>query len=199
MFEYIKGIIKLIEADYIVIENNGIGFKINTGISTASRLLLNKEAVIYTYLNVREDDMSLFGFSTRDELNVFKMLISISGIGPKGALAILSALSVDELRMAVLSDDHKAICKANGIGTKTAQRLIIELKDKFKLEDVLYTASDSQEFYQSDAADTITETAMALTSLGYTNAEALNAIKRVPDRENMSLDELLKAALKCIM
>lgn len=199
MFEYIKGIIKLIEADYIVIENNGIGFKINTGISTASRLLLNKEAVIYTYLNVREDDMSLFGFSTRDELNVFKMLISISGIGPKGALAILSALSVDELRMAVLSDDHKAICKANGIGTKTAQRLIIELKDKFKLEDVLYTASDSQEFYQSDTADTITETAMALTSLGYTNAEALNAIKRVPDRENMSLDELLKAALKCIM
>ncbi len=197
MFEYIKGLVTFIEPDCIIIENNNIGFRINTSSYSSSRLKLNDEVKIYTHLNIKEDDMSLFGFYTKDELIVFKMLISISGIGPKGALAILSSLSVDELRMAVLSDDYKAIARANGVGPKTAQRLIIELRDKFKLEDVLsFSTADCT---KNDCNDIVTETAMALTSLGYTNVEALRAIKKVPQNDNMSPEELLKLALKHIM
>lgn len=142
--------------------------------------------------------MSLFGFLTKEERSVFRMLINVSGVGPKSALSILSCLSVDELRMAVLSDDYKAIAKANGIGPKTAQRLIIELRDKFHLEDVL----DGYEENTSDTAvpeDLVSEAAMALSSLGYSNVEALRAIKKVPNSEGMSVEQLLKAALKNII
>ncbi len=198
MFAYIKGKIVNIATDYIIIDNNGMGFKINTSSNTAAKLSLKEEAIIYTHLSVREDDMSLFGFYSEDELSVFKLLIGISGIGPKAALAILSTLSIDELRIAVLSDDHKAIAKANGVGTKTAQRVVIELKDKFKLEDVL-TDVTRDDLSETVSNDIITETAMALTSLGYSNVEALRAIKKVPDSERMSVEELLKAALKFIM
>ncbi|MBE5945019.1 MAG: Holliday junction branch migration protein RuvA [Lachnospiraceae bacterium] len=198
MFAYIKGKVEHIGIDYIVIENNGIGFRINTSTIVASKLSLHQQVTIYTHLNVREDDMSIFGFMTEDELSVFRLLISISGIGPKGALAILSTLSIDELRIAVLSDDHKAIAKANGVGAKTAQRVVIELKDKFKLNDVLGGVSkDDLPDYNTN--DIITETAMALTSLGYSNVEALRAIKKVQGADKMSVEELLKAALKYII
>lgn len=199
MFAYIKGTVEYIASDYIVIDNGGVGFKINTSVNTAAKLSLHETALIHTHLSVREDDMSLFGFYTEDELSVFKLLISISGIGPKGALAILSTLSIDELRIAVLSDDHKAIAKANGVGAKTAQRVVIELKDKFKLEDVLSDSSSKDDLPDVVSNDIITETAMALTSLGYSNVEALRAIKKVPSSDTMSVEELLKAALKYIM
>ena len=127
------------------------------------------------------------------------MLISVSGIGPKGALAIMTVLTVDELRIAVLSEDYKAISKANGVGTKTAQRVVIELKDKFKLDDVLSGLSDQADLPDTGSNDIITETAMALTSLGYSNVEALRAIKKVKDSDKMSVEELLKASLKFIM
>ena len=199
MFAYIKGTVEYIASDYIVIDNGGVGFKINTSVNTAAKLSLHETALIHTHLSVREDDMSLFGFYTEDELSVFKLLISISGIGPKGALAILSTLSIDELRIAVLSDDHKAIAKANGVGAKTAQRVVIELKDKFKLDDVLSDSSSKDDLQDVVSNDIITETAMALTSLGYSNVEALRAIKKVPSSDTMSVEELLKAALKYIM
>ena len=137
MFAYIKGTVTEIGTDEIIVETGGIGFSVFTSSQDSARLTKNQQATIYTHLNVREDDMSLFGFLTKEERSVFRMLINISGVGPKSALSILSCLSVDELRMAVLSDDYKAIAKANGIGPKTAQRLVIELRDKFHLEDVL--------------------------------------------------------------
>lgn len=199
MFAYIKGTVEYIASDYIVIDNGGVGFKVNTSVGTTAKLSLHDEALIHTHLSVREDDMSLFGFYSEDELSVFKLLISISGIGPKGALAILSTLSIDELRIAVLSDDHKAIAKANGVGAKTAQRVVIELKDKFKLEDVLSDSVTKDDLQDSVSNDIITETAMALTSLGYSNVEALRAIKKVPSSDTMSVEELLKASLKYIM
>ena len=199
MFAYIKGTVEYITTDYIIIENNGIGYKLSTSTQTASRYDMKEYVTVYTYLAVREDDVSLFGFYSPDELDVFKLLISISGIGPKGALAILSTLSIDELRLAVLSDDHKAIAKANGVGAKTAQRVVIELKDKFKLEDALTDGFIKDDFSDDSGNDTITETAMALTSLGYSNVEALRAIKKVKDIENMTAEQLLKAALKNIM
>lgn len=199
MLAYIKGKVTYIDVDSVVVETGGVGFSISTSSLVTSKLSKNQDIVMFTYLNVREDAMNLFGFLSQDELSVFKMLISVSGIGPKGALAILSTLSVDELRMAVLSDDHKAIAKANGIGPKTAQRVVIELKDKFHLEDVLDDYSSEGDSYGTASEDIISEAAMALSSLGYSNVEALRAIKKVPNSENMSVEELLKEALKKIM
>lgn len=199
MFSYIKGKVEYITSDCLVIDNGGIGFKINTSTNTSGKLSLQDTVKIHTHLSVREDDMSLYGFYTEDELTIFRLLISISGIGPKGALAILSTLSVDELRIAVLSDDYKAIAKANGVGAKTAQRVVIELKDKFKLEDVLSDSVSKDDLQDTVSNDIITETAMALCSLGYSNVEALRAIKKVPDADGMSVEELLKASLKYIM
>jgi len=198
MFSYIKGTIELIDNDYFVIENNGIGFTIFSSSNVTGKLTLHDSIKIYTYMNVREDDISLFGFLTNDEILIFKLLIGVSGIGPKGALAIMSTLTVDELRMAILSEDYKAISKANGVGPKTAQRVVIELKDKFHLEDVLDGFSDDNQVDIS-GNDIISETAMALTSLGYSNVEALRAIKKIPNSENMTVEELLKASLKIIM
>lgn len=199
MFDYIKGTVEHITENMLVIENNGIGYRILTSAYTAGRVSLHEQVTVYTYMHIREDDVSLFGFLSREEIAVFQMLISVSGIGPKGALSILSVLTVDELRIAVLSDDHKAISKANGVGAKTAQRLIIELRDKFKLEDVFSDISAADELPDANSSDTISETAMALTVLGYSNVESLRAIKKVQGYETMSAEELLKAALKKIM
>ena len=194
MIAYIKGTVTEIGTDEIVVETGGIGFSIFTSTQVSSRLSCNEQATIYTHLNVREDDMSLFGFLTKEERSVFLMLINVSGVGPKSALSILSCLS--ELRMAVLSDDYKAIAKANGIGPKTAQRLIIELRDKFHLEDVLDSYESDDTATGSAPEDIVSETAMALSSLGYSNVEALRAIKKVSGSENMTVEMLLKEALK---
>lgn len=198
MLAYIKGIVTEIGVDEIVVETGGVGFSIATSTLVSGKLTKNQEAKIYTHLHVREDDMSLFGFLSKEERSVFMMLINVSGIGPKSALSILSCLTVDELRMAVLSDDHKAIAKANGVGPKTAQRVIIELRDKFHLEDVLNDFEEDASF-TSASEDIISEAAMALSSLGYSNVEALRAIKKVPGSDSMTVEQLLKEALKHIM
>lgn len=199
MFEYIRGTVEYISEDYIVVENNNIGYKLYTSLISAMTIKPHDEITIYTYLHIREDDMTLFGFMTRDELNAFKLLISVSGIGPKGAISILSIMDVNELRMAILSDDAKAIAKANGIGAKTASRVCLELKDKFKLEDVLDSYDSSDDLSDIRTNDIITEVAMGLTALGFSNTEALKAIKKVNNSESMTVEELLKASLKVIM
>ena len=136
MYSYIKGTLEETGEDYIVIEAGGIGYQIYTTGQTFQYLpCQGAELKVYTYLHVREDAMILFGFLTKDDLSVFKLLLGVSGIGPKGALAILSVMTTDDLRFAVLGDDAKAIARAPGVGAKTAQRLILELKDKLSLED----------------------------------------------------------------
>lgn len=196
MFAYIKGEVQDIGADFVVLENNGVGFLIMTSGNVTSSLKKNQYITMYTHLNVREDDMSLFGFLTKDELDCFKLLINISGIGPKGALAILTCLRLDELRLAVISEDYKAISKANGIGPKTAQRVVIELKDKFRLEDISYMPHDENSDASSGNEDIVTETAQALVALGYSNVEALKGIKMVKGYESMTVEQLLKETLK---
>lgn len=196
MYAYIKGTIEYIDVDSFIVENNGIGYRILSSTNVTSRLKLHENQTVYTYLNVREDDMTLFGFLSNEEVSVFKLLISVSGIGPKVALSIMSQLTLDELRMAVISEDYKAISKANGVGTKTAQRAVIELKDKFKLEDIFAENDMSDDLSDAVNDDIITETAMALTSLGYSNVEALRAIKKIEGADKMSASELLSAALK---
>lgn len=198
MISYIKGTVKYLSNEEVIIERDGIGFGILTSQNVINKLRIDDNVTLFTYMHVREDDISLFGFLSQDEKNIFKQLISISGIGPKGALAILSTLSIDELRIAVLSEDYKAIAKANGIGTKMAQRVVIDLKDKLKLEDILPDAEGSVQ-EEGIGNDNMAEAALALTSLGYSNLEALRALKKVKNNENMSVEELLKAALKFVM
>ena len=141
MFAYIKGTVTEIGTDEIIVETGGIGFSVFTSSQDSARLTKNQQATIYTHLNVREDDMSLFGFLTKEDLNVFRLLIGVNGIGPKAGLNILSCLSPDELRFAVLSGDAKAISATPGIGKKTAEKLILELKDKLNIEDMLEHAA----------------------------------------------------------
>lgn len=149
MYAYIKGTLEETGEDYIVVEAGGIGYQIFTTGQTFQYLpSMGEEVKVYTYLHVREDAMILFGFLTKDDLFVFRLLLGVSGIGPKGALAVLSVMTTDDLRFAVLGDDAKAIAKAPGVGAKTAQRLILELKDKLSLEDAFEQKLAKNDRYQ---------------------------------------------------
>lgn len=200
MISFIRGELVEVYEDMIVLANNGMGFNIRVPASLLTELGPVGDTVkVYTYLHVKEDDLSLFGFLTRDDLNVFKMLINVNGIGPKGALAILSTITPDDLRFAVLSDDVKLISSAPGIGAKTAQRLIIELKDKLKLSDAFEMAlnNNAAKTDKNTAAMSARNDAVeALVALGYGSAEALKAVKKVDDVENKDSETLLKEALK---
>lgn len=198
MYSYIKGILTDMEEDLVVVEAGGIGYNIYTTGQTF-RLLpaIGHEVKLYTYLNVREDAMILYGFLTKDDLRVFRLLIGVNGIGPKGALAILSVMTTDDLRFAVLADDAKAIAKAPGIGAKTAQRVILELKDKLSLEDAIEQRFEhAATEVESDAKSIRTEAVQALVALGYSSSEALKAVNGVELPEDADVEYLLKAALK---
>lgn len=200
MYSYIKGeLSEIVAENHIVVENGGIGYNIYIPGQVLSLLPgVGEEVKIYTYLCVREDAFILYGFLTRDDLNVFKLLIGVSGIGPKGALAILSVMSTDDLRFAVLSDDAKAIAKAPGVGNKTAQRLIIELKDKLSLEDAFeQKLSHTQEAVSGNGLKGIRNEAVeALVSLGYSSTEALKVLRDIEITEDSSVEDILKMALK---
>lgn len=202
MISFIKGELDSIYEDGIVIENGGIGYDIKVPLSVMNELpSIGEEVKIYTYLYVREDILCLYGFLSRDDLQVFKLLITVNGIGPKGALGILSTISPDDLRFAVLADDAKAIAKAPGIGAKTASKLILELKDKLKLEDAFEqklskTATDSS----TGASDVNAknEAIQALVALGYSNTEALKAVRSIEITPDMDTEDILKLSLKKI-
>lgn len=196
MISYIKGELVEVTEDSVVLDHGGMGFSIMMPGSILAKLpAIGSELKVHTYLYVKEDVLGLYGFLTKDDLKVFKLLITVSGIGPKGALAILSTMSPDDLRFAVLAGDAKTISKTPGIGSKTAQKLIIELKDKLKIEDVLDGADGGYEA-QSDMADTAAaEAVMALTALGYSAADATRAVKLVDSTGDMDSETLLKAAL----
>ena len=197
MISYIKGELVEVTENAIVLDHGGMGFSIMMPASILAKLpQIGSELKVHTYLYVKEEILDLYGFLTKDDLKIFKLLITVNGIGPKGALAILSAMTPDDLRFAVLAGDAKTISKAPGIGNKTAQKLIIELKDKLKIEDVL-DGSDGGYETSSDMGDTAAaEAVMALTALGYSAADATRAVKLVDNAGNMDSEALLKAALK---
>ena len=202
MISYIRGELSAVEEDKIVVEVNGIGYGIFMPAQSMGQLPpAGHEVKIYTYLNVREDAMQLFGFLAKDDLSVFKLVIGVSGIGPKGGLSILSKLSPDELRFAVLANDAKAISAAPGIGKKTAEKLIIELKDKLSVADILERNAEVSESMQvSDHSSGIqAEAVEALTALGYGSTESMKAVKKVMITENTTVEEVLKQALKYMM
>ncbi len=197
MFSYIKGSLADVMADSIVVDVSGIGWHIYVTGQVLSQLPpIGEQIKVHTWLQVREDAMTLFGFLTKDDLSVFKLLLGVSGIGPKGALAVLSVMTTDDLRFAVLGDDAKAIAKTPGIGTKTAQRVILELKDKLSLEEAVEHKLSQVPDEQTEISGIKAEAAMALTALGYSLSEALKAISRVEITQDMEVETLLKLALK---
>lgn len=198
MISYVKGQLVEVLNDTIVVENNGIGFNIKVPATVISRFSKIGESVkVYTYLQIREESHNLFGFLTRDDLNIFKMLINVNGIGPKGALAILSTISPNDLRFAVISGDVKLISSAPGIGSKTAQKLIIELKDKVSLEDALENALyESESGADGTDSEAQNEAIEALCALGYGSAQAVRAVRQVEDIESKDSEVILKEALK---
>lgn len=200
MIGYIRGILEEADDQSIMIDNHGIGYRIFVpGSAFTGSLPIGDEVKVYTYLHVKEDAMQLYGFLTRDDLKIFKLLLGVNGIGPKAGLGILSALSADELRFAVLADDVASLSKAPGIGKKTAQKLILELKDKLDLEDAFEQklANQAEKDTQiSSSDDSMREAVQALVALGYPNADALRAVKRVEGADQMDVEEILKAALK---
>lgn len=200
MLSYIIGEVSDILEDMVIIENNGIGYNIKTSSMTINNMpQVGSMAKVYTYLHVREDALQIFGFLTKDELEVFKLLLNVNGIGPKGALGILSAISTDDLRFAVLSDDVNLIKSCPGVGAKTAQKLIIELKDKLKLEDAFEMAINNRN-NRNDKADNsvivMNEAVEALVSLGYSSKDAITAVKNVEGIQDKSSEKILKEALK---
>lgn len=194
MISYITGIVDFVESDKVIIDHNGIGYAIYMPSASLEMIGMGEELKIYTYLNVREDAMQLFGFLTKEELNLFKLLIGVSGVGPKGAIAIISACPGDNLQMAIISGDAKAISRAPGIGNKTAQRIIIELKDKIDLESMITPMVETESMSQGKAIQS--EAIEALVALGYSRSDAFNAVKKIKDPESMDVEELLKHALK---
>ena len=200
MISFLKGTIEEKSEKSIFLDVNGVGYEVYMPTGSASMLpSVGEDVKIHTYLQISENGVGLYGFLTKDELNVFKLLITVNGIGPKGAVGILSALSANELRLAVLSDDDKAISKAPGIGAKTAKKLILELKDKFHLEDALEEIAEPVKAVShagKDASAAQMEAVQALVALGYSNSDALKAVRLADSAEGGSTEDLLKAALK---
>lgn len=199
MIGFVKGIVDSVGENYALIDVNGVGYEVNIGSGTAAELSgIKGEVKLYTYMAVREDDMSLYGFLHKDELEIFKLLIKVSGIGPKGAQAILSVMNVSDLRFAILTGDAKAISRAPGIGGKTAQKLIVELKDKigdaasYETDGIFGVVSAGE----APVRDERTEAAEALIALGYSQTEAYKAVKSAEVPEGSDANIILKAALK---
>lgn len=201
MYAYIRGELTEVNIDHIVLETGGIGYQIFIPGQTFEYLpSVGEELKVYTYLYLREDAMILYGFLTKDDLELFKLLISVSGIGPKGGLAILSTLDADDLRFAILSGDAKAIAKAPGVGGKTAQRVILELKDKMTLEEAFEKKAEHVTERTASVQGTVKNDAiLALNALGYSSTESLKAVSNVEITDAMDVEDVLKAALKHII
>lgn len=194
MIAYIRGTMEARGNGFVVVESGGIGYRIFMSPAALAQMPAHGETVkVYTYMNVKEDGISLFGFPTQEEQELFLRLISVTGVGPKGALAFLSQLRPQEIILAILSDDVKTLSKAPGVGRKTAQRVILELKDKFQTAEAVAWEMEEQSAPASAGAKF--EAIDALTALGYSRSEAAGAVNAVA-AEEMTTEEILKAALK---
>lgn len=191
MYDYICGKVDSALEDYVVIDVNGVGFKIFSSAYTVKNIKLEENTKIYTHMIVKEDDIVLYGFLTRKELKLFKLLISVSGIGPKVANSLLSQLDTEQIINAILVKDINLIIKAPGIGKKTAERLILELKDKVTIDDIVVGSTPLR------LGNELSEVIEALVSLGYNYSIASNAVSKIGDK-SQSIDLLIKEALKLV-
>ena len=200
MYEYIKGRYIGINKDYIIVENNGIGYKIFTsGATMAEMPKVNEEIMLYLEQIVREDFIGLYGFKDREELEMFKLLISISGVGAKAALSLLSISRINNLKYAIIMEDDKHLCRAPGIGKKTAGRIILELKDKIKTEEVTQGV-DIQEGFEDivpNNANLVGEALGALLALGYKQGDLKKIVPNIS--QELSIEDQIKEALKLLL
>lgn len=195
MFYYIKGTLEECEKDFIIVDNNGFGMKIFVSASTLDGVPgIGRPVKLYTYFHVREDIMALYGFLSREELNMFELLISVSGVGPRAGLSILSLLSPAKLGLSIIGGDIKSLTAVPGIGTKTAHRIILELKDKIDKDGIMEL--DSMQIEDKD--DHAREALHALMALGYSTNEANSAISKL-DIEGNDTETVIKLALKKLM
>jgi Holliday junction DNA helicase RuvA len=205
MFYYISGKLAHLDPSFAVVDANGIGYKLTISGTTHASMpphLSVSEAPnvkLFTYMSVREDGIELLGFSTEEELSSFKLLITVSGVGPKAAISILSQLTPQKLAIAICTDDKKAIAKANGIGPKTAARIILELKDKFAKENISTAEADIfEDIALPDNTNKRRDAEDALTVLGYSRSEAASVLRTI-DTNALELDEIIRLALKKLM
>lgn len=204
MFYYISGGLALLEANCAVVDAGGVGYRLTISQTTHDALPRPVQPLpkvrLFTYMAIREDAVELFGFATNEELSAFKLLISVSGVGPKAAMAILSLLSPEKFALAVCSEDTKTLSKASGVGAKTAARIVLELKDKLlreaKEDNSAATALES--IKPGAVSNRLTEAQDALIVLGYTRGEALTALRAI-DTTGMELEDIIRAALKKLM
>lgn len=195
MFAYIKGVVEEIAQDSIVLDHDGIGYFIYVPTTVLSQLPgKGVEVKIHTYFQVKEDGFSLFGFLSKEELELFKLLISVNGIGPKAGISILSVLSAEDLRFAIASEDDKAIAQAPGVGKKTAQRVIIDLKDKIDFVGAVESKLEAGE--KNAISGARNDAILALSSLGYSQTESYKAVAEIENADEMDVESIIKEALK---
>lgn len=199
MIGFLRGEIDSIYEDRVVLDVNGVGYNVFMPYSHIEMLPgRGSQVKVYTFLNVREDAMHLYGFSTKDDLDFFKLLIQVNGIGPKGALQLMSFMGSDNIKFAIMSSDAKSISKAPGIGAKTAQRIILDLKDKVDLIDTFeHKLMDNSES-TAGMSDAMAEAVEALAALGYAKKDALKAVKDTGLAEDAQVEDILKMALRNI-
>lgn len=207
MISFVRGPLVEVDEDVIVVEAGGVGYNIHVPLSLLESLPpLGSEVRIYTYLRVQEDAMTLYGFGSRQDLKIFRQLLGVNGVGPKGGLALLSAMGPADLRLAIVSGDAKAISRAPGIGIKTAQRVILDLRERVSMEDVLPSLAEPAHMAGSGgtspdgaASGAAKEAVDALVALGYTPMEAAKAVRSVGNAEEMTPEEILKASLRYLL
>lgn len=194
MISFIKGNIEILQENFLIMDNNGIGYKINISGKLYIYLNKNRENVkLYTFMNVKEGDISLFGFLTLGELQLFERLITVSGVGPKGAIALLNIMTPQEIISAIITSDIKTLCRGQGIGKKIAQRIVLELKDKVDIIEAINIEPQTVENIEEN--DNTKETLDALISLGFTKLEILKVINTIEDK-NLPVDKMIGLCLK---
>ena len=199
MFYYLRGEVALIDLNLVVLDCGGVGFSVNTTTNTISRLKIGQQERLYTYCSIREDAFDIYGFYQKSELDAFKQLISVTGVGPKAALAILSSVTPDGLRMAVVTQNEKTLTAAPGVGKKIAQRILLELKDKMgAVAEIDLGAGDGGVVMPTGPDSSATEAIMALQVLGY-DQNTINVALKGIDTKSMSTQDIIKAALKAMM
>lgn len=197
MFYYLNGTVTVLDQNLAVVDCGGVGYACRTTNYTLARLQLGKPAKLYTYCNIREDAFDIYGFSTREEMNCFEQLLSVSGVGPKAALAILSVVSPDQFTLTVMTQDDKTLTMAQGVGKKMAQRILLELKDKIAGQQMELTSA-SMAGAPAVRGSKSAEATAALASLGYSTAEIGAALKGI-DVENLPLEEIVRQALRAMV
>ncbi len=195
MIAFVKGIVDYVDENSVTIDTGAFGTKIFMTPSSLAKLSKGEEVKIYTFLRVAEDLFDLYGFLTHEELDIFKLIITVNGAGPKAALSVLSALSPEALTIAIVTDDYKAITRAQGVGPKLAQKIVLELKDKFKGREISLNGDSSGEVFAP--VDSANDAVEALVVLGYPRADAIRAVSAV--EKGLSTEDTIKAALIRLM